>query len=162
MSAAFEQVRPYFLVAATGLLAGGFYLVYFRKEACAPGTACAVPNPKLKRFNRAMLWIATVAVGAFALFPNYAGLLLADTTSPQAVAGLPAVTLDIDGMTCEACAVHVQKALAAVPGVASALVVYADGKARVVIDSASSPSHDALVAAVEKAGYKASVDAEER
>lgn len=159
VSAAFERVRPFFLAAAAVLLSVGFYFVYFRKEACAPGTACAVPNPKLKRFNQVMLWIATAVVVAFAFFPNYVGYLLADNSAAETVEGLPTLTLDIHGMTCEACATHIQQALREVPGVRSASIVYAEGQARVVTDPEAPPSVSALVEAVKKAGYRASVPA---
>lgn len=157
VSATFEKARPAFSVAAFGLLGLGFYLSYFRKEACAPGAACAVPNRKLQRFNRAMLWVATVFVLAFALFPSYAGFLLAENAPAAAVDGsaqLPTVTLGIEGMSCEACAVHIQKGLSGVPGVRSASVDYEKARARVSVDPASPPSREALVKAVEQAGYQ--------
>jgi copper chaperone CopZ len=155
-SAAFEQVRPFFLAVAAILLGVGFYLTYFRKEACAPGAECAPPNPKLRRFNRAMLWIAMAVVFAAALFPNYVGLLLANTD--QAVVAdesLSSVTLKIEGMTCEVCATQVQEELAKVPGVKQASVHYADGKALLTFDSSSPPSENALLEAVHRAGYRA-------
>ena len=63
--------------------------------------------------------------------------------------------LHVTGMTCKACATHVEKALLAVPGVRDAQVSYRDAMARVsatqAVDSVS------LAAAVEAAGYSASV-----
>jgi len=157
-SAAFEKVRPFFLVVAAVLLGVGFYLTYFRKEACAPGSECALPNPKLRRFNRAMLWIATVVVVAVALFPNYVGIVLGNTNQAAVEnAGLQSLTLKVEGMTCEACTTAIQKELAKVPGVRQASVRYADGQAVVTFDPASPPSQNALLEAVEKAGYKATL-----
>jgi len=157
VSSWFERSRPLLLGVAGLLLAGGFYLAYFRREACAPGSSCAVPNVRLRRLNRAMLWVATVLVLAFAFFPSYAGLLLAEnsaTASKESVAGLTTLTLGIEGMSCEACSVHIEKRLAGVPGVRSASVSYAEKQAKVSIDPASPPSQEALTKAVEKAGYK--------
>jgi hypothetical protein len=54
-----EAYRPHLLGATGLLLASGFYLVYFRKAKCGPGEACAVPNPRLRRFNKITLWVAT-------------------------------------------------------------------------------------------------------
>jgi hypothetical protein len=51
----FDAYRPHLLASTAILMAVGFYLVYFRKEECAPGSACAVPNRRLTRFNKAML-----------------------------------------------------------------------------------------------------------
>ncbi len=82
VSAAFEKWRPLFLVATALFLAAGFYFAYFRKEQCAPGSACAVPNPKFRRLNRSMLWVATIVVLGFALFPNYATSLVGASGEP--------------------------------------------------------------------------------
>ncbi|MCI0457336.1 MAG: cation transporter [Gemmataceae bacterium] len=160
VSATFAQVRPFFLLAAAVLLATGFYLTYVRKQVCAPGSACAVPNPKLRRFNQVMLWVATVLVLAFALFPNYVGSLLGDGRARDAAedaARSALVHLSIQGMTCEACAVRIEQSLKEVPGVRQATVSYAAGRARVMIDPTAPPSDAALLKAVEKAGYEATV-----
>lgn len=157
VSSWFERARPLLLGVAGLLLAVGFYLAYFRREVCAPGSSCAVPNGKLRRLNRAMLWVATVLVVAFAFFPSYAGLLVAENppaAAKESVAGLPTVTLGIEGMSCEACSVHIEKGLREVPGVRSASVSYAEKRAKVSIDPASPPSQEALTKAVEDAGYK--------
>jgi copper chaperone CopZ len=154
VSATFERFRPLMLGVTAVLLGAGFYLVYFRKEKCAPGQACSAPNPKLQRLNRAMLWVATVAVVAFAAFPKYAGLFAEDASSlPVDASNAPTVSLDIEGMTCEACASHIQKELVAVPGVVGAAVDYAGAKATVAVESSSPPPMDALVEAVKAAGY---------
>lgn len=62
-------------------------------------------------------------------------------------------TLDIAGMTCDACARHVERALRAVPGVDSADVSYSQGAARVT--AASTLKADTLAGAVAAAGYRA-------
>jgi P-type Cu+ transporter len=71
---------------------------------------------------------------------------------------------EISGMTCAACAMRVEKALAKVPGVARASVNLATEKATVSLaaegDGASSRI-DALIAAVTKAGYQATPVVEE-
>lgn len=156
VSTGFEAVRPYFLVLAAVLLAAGFYFAYFRRNAaCQPGSACAVPKTKLARFNRGMLWIATVAVLAFALFPNYFGLLASSgLESGQQLEG-PKMTLAIDGMDCEACSVGIAKSLGKVHGVVDAVVAYPEGRAVVAYDDQSPPSADALVQAVLDAGFDA-------
>ncbi|MCX7887019.1 MAG: cation transporter, partial [Verrucomicrobiae bacterium] len=64
------------------------------------------------------------------------------------------LTLHIEGMTCARCAEHVQKALAAVPGVVSAHVNFITKQAVLRVADPAPPTA-ALIAAVEKAGYKA-------
>ncbi|WP_297899559.1 cation transporter, partial [Metallibacterium sp.] len=61
--------------------------------------------------------------------------------------------LAIGGMTCNACAAHVRKALEAVPGVQSAQVSYAQGMAEVRADAGV--AFAVMAAAVAEAGYSA-------
>ncbi|MBH9576210.1 heavy metal translocating P-type ATPase [Inhella proteolytica] len=68
---------------------------------------------------------------------------------PLPATGLPTLRLPIEGMTCASCVLHVEKALAAVPGVQSVSVNLATESAEVQGQAAQA----ALVAAVEKAGY---------
>jgi mercuric reductase len=62
-------------------------------------------------------------------------------------------TLNITGMTCAACAVHLKEALENVPGVRSAEVSYAQGSA--TLAAAAGTSTDALLSAVAGLGYRA-------
>jgi len=154
-AAFFERYRLLFLVAAALLLAVGFYLNYFRKVRCGPDESCARPNPKLRRFNRGMLWFSTILVLAFALFPNYVGLLFgAQNTSAETVAvSTEAWTLRIDGMTCTGCEAAVTTALSAVPGVLDSKASYDDGTATITIDRESPPPRMALSLAIAGIGY---------
>ncbi|MCU0912485.1 MAG: copper ion binding protein, partial [Rhodobacteraceae bacterium] len=61
------------------------------------------------------------------------------------------VTLPVEGMTCASCVGRVEKALAAVPGVAGAAVNLAAERAEVRLDRPVTRAD--LIAAVEKAGY---------
>lgn len=62
-------------------------------------------------------------------------------------------TLTIDGMSCEHCVSHVESALQGVGGVQSAEVSLEGGTARV--DLSEDVATDALVQAVQEAGYDA-------
>ena len=82
---------------------------------------------------------------------------MTDLATPDSAAQTHA-ELDISGMTCAACAMRVEKALAKVPGVASASVNLATEKATVSLSGGGTgegTGMDALVAAVTKAGYQA-------
>ncbi|MGF6773904.1 Cu+-exporting ATPase [Paraburkholderia sp. GAS199] len=68
-------------------------------------------------------------------------------------ASSPLAEIDIGGMTCASCAMRVEKALAKVPGVASASVNLATDTASV----AGTADSGALVDAVRKAGYEATL-----
>ena len=73
------------------------------------------------------------------------------TTSPDELT----LSLDIDGMTCASCVGRVEKTLKRVPGVQAATVNLASERAEVTVARGTTPQ--ALVAAVEKAGYAAHV-----
>lgn len=68
-------------------------------------------------------------------------------------------TLDVQGMTCDNCRRHVEEALKGVPGVSAASVDLLFRRAKVSYD-AEKTSLDAMVRAVEEAGYSASAKEE--
>ena len=158
ISAWFEHYRWFFLGITTILLGLGFYFVYFRTPRCAPGAGCATPNRKMQRFNRTMLWVATVFVLASASFPKYVGFLLpkgSPITSVRDGAELKTVTFGIAGMTCEACTIPLRNELVKVPGVLDIVVSYDDGTAQIGFDPADPPSAEVLSEIVSKVGYQA-------
>jgi mercuric reductase len=63
------------------------------------------------------------------------------------------ITLQIEGMTCDSCAVHAQQALERVPGVRLASVSYPQRQAEIEVDTGV--GLDPLVAAVAALGYRA-------
>ena len=73
LSAAFWAVRPWLLIGAAILLAAGFYSAYRRQPCC---------TAKSTRFSRALVWMATASVLAFALFPLYAEILMGPIEGP--------------------------------------------------------------------------------
>ena len=60
-------------------------------------------------------------------------------------------TLKIEGMMCDHCVMHVQKALAAIPGVQEANVSLENQSAKVIIDPIV--ADETLKTAIEEAGY---------
>ncbi len=66
-----------------------------------------------------------------------------------------AVHMAIEGMTCDHCAVTIERALAKVPGVERVVVSFPEKRARI---EAPQVDPQTLVRAVEKAGYQAQVD----
>ncbi|MDQ3414533.1 MAG: cation transporter, partial [Verrucomicrobiota bacterium] len=172
------QYRPLFLGVTFAFLAAAFYFAYrprrhvadapaseAGKDACsavpAESATCCPPAGSagwtLQKFNRGMLWAVTAVVLAFAFFPNYVGALIGNPSLTSAEAAQGSVVLPIDGMTCEACAVHIQANLAKVPGVTRAVVSYKDKNA--VVMAGPGVRREALVEAVEAAGYRVSAPA---
>ena len=71
----FEPYRPYFLAITFALLGTGFYFTYRNPRVSASATsgadaaACDCPAPRTNRAGRIMLWVATVLVVGFLIFP---------------------------------------------------------------------------------------------
>lgn len=68
-----------------------------------------------------------------------------------AVAASPATSFQVEGMTCASCVARVEKAIRAVPGVASANVNLATERA--TVEFAGKPDPSGVIAAIAKAGY---------
>jgi len=156
----FASARPYLLVAAVLALAFGFYRAYFRREACAPGEACA--TKPASRATRLSLWLASVAVLVFALSPYYVGTLaqhLGTNKNAAAVDSASAAqpanaheTFKVSGMTCAGCETTIRLALEQTPGVRRAEVSYDRGEAVVEYDP-NVTTADKLCAAINETGY---------
>ena len=73
------------------------------------------------------------------------------TREPAAPSGPGKLDFEVEGMTCGSCAVRIERVLGRQPGVASAQVNFATGKARVAPDGAVDVGD--LQAAVERIGY---------
>jgi mercuric ion transport protein len=176
---AFESARPYLMAGSVLLLAVGYYRTYFRRsETCAPGEACA--TKPTSRVNRVGLWVASIAVLAFAMTPYFAGSLaarlgdrkavseqlqqedccVADRPAPATASLAPAApssdtttaTLKVTGMTCAGCEVGIRLALEQTPGVRRAEVSYERGEAAVEYDPKTT-TPDKLREAIKQAGY---------
>jgi len=80
------------------------------------------------------------------------GIVVILTLAAAAWASPKTVTLNVPGMTCEACPITVKKALQKVPGVSKIDVVYEKKQVVVTFDD-SKTNTDTLVKATTNAGY---------
>ncbi len=80
------------------------------------------------------------------------GVVAAVALTAPAWASPQTVTLNVSGMTCEACPITVKKALQKVPGVSKIDVLYEKKQVVVTFDD-SKTNTDALVKATTNAGY---------
>lgn len=154
----FEVYRPYLMAVAVCSLGFGFYRIYFRRQQCRPGSACAAPNRRLRVLSQVTLWTATALVAAFVFFPNYVGYVLGSPTPSSARtddAGLVRVEFQIAGMTCEGCATRLHGALVELPGVQAAEVDFATKTAIVRFDPLEPVASDRVIEAVRAVGFSA-------
>lgn len=170
VSAFFAPLRPWFLCVAFGIVGWRLVVLYRPRRSDGAGACCerapeagAACAPAGLRRERAITWAVVVFISAFAASPHLLAFLpfrterTAEPATSAAVSVAPAVEvcLTIDGMTCAACARHIEKALAEVPGVVAARVDMDRAEACLVLDDRTPPSSEGLVAAVEAAGYRA-------
>ena len=157
VAAALAPLRPWFLGLTAILLTIGFYFAYRQRpaEACAPGQACTRPANQTQQ--RVALWAVTVLAVALATYPSWgARLTAARATTAVGQAENAVVVLDIQGMTCTACAGEIERELRQVPGVVRAEVSFEQRRAEIALSTAG-PKTAPLIGAVEKAGYHATV-----
>lgn len=153
----FERYRPLFLGASVLLLGVGFYVVYARPRRCVPDGTCTVPSTRALRLNKVLLWTSAALVTAFALFPHYATSLLGGP-SRAGHASVESYDLEfaVHGMTCEACALTLERELGALEGVVEVWVSYDQGLAKLNFrDGVPPPSPEEVAAVVERHGYRA-------
>ena len=148
---AIEPYRPVFIVIALGFLAYAFYKVHAKPkaEACDIESYCA--NPKSDRVNKVILWIVTFIIIGLFIFPNILPYFQR-TESVATTAQTERIVLQVDNMTCAACAVIVSKSLKAVDGVVDATVSFEEKTAIVRYDPRKSGIED-LIKASTNAGY---------
>lgn len=175
LAAKFQESRPVLLPLTFALLGMAFYFTYLKPRAVAAESSgiekarCTTPGPQedeahccpqevakgfaINKLNKVMLWVVTVFVPAFALFPNYVGFLLSANGTAQVRTDTDRVEwrMTIKGMTCQGCAAHIQAKLIKVPGVWEAKVDYEQGSA--LITATPEVNETVLRRTVELAGY---------
>lgn len=153
--AAFERYRPILLTATFLLLGVAFYFAYCKRpiaDDCC-GTSDAKPA-RLRSMNHVMLWIVTALAATFAFFPSYVGVIIGGQPVGEVPAGHRTMMFAIDGMTCEACAVTLEKALGQIEGVATVRVDYDHKHAILAIpEGHATVSEAAILERIESAGY---------
>lgn len=154
-----EPFRPYFIALTVGVL--GFAWYKKLKPRPADDCGCAVNEKPSLLQSKGFLGVVTVLAAALLAFPYYGARLY-----PTAAAPVSAVTTTttgaapvwqtasyrIGGMTCEACAKHVEHAVQQLPGVQAVTVSYDQGTAQVRFDAVKSPAAQ-VAQAINGTGY---------
>lgn len=79
LASRFEPLRPYFTVLTLALLAVGFFTVYGRRTRATAGVCeadgrCA--NPRARRRDKLVLWVATMVALLVLTFPQWSLLFV--------------------------------------------------------------------------------------
>ncbi len=164
-ASAFETLRPYLLVLAFAALGFSFYRIYFRREECAETDVCA--TKPIGKVNQLFLWTGVLVILTFAFAPYYTDYLAAAVTNPQQPSinrAMPAfsetespanktVVIEVEGMTCESCAAHINETLKKLKGVVSAEANYPKKNVTVVFNP-KQITLEQIKRAIDEIGYK--------
>jgi copper chaperone CopZ len=151
-----EPARPYLIGLSVAVLAFAWYLKL--KPAKANDIDCNCETTKKASFLQSKTFLTIVTVFAILMmtFPLYAKVFY---PKPKALATLAVVDnkqqvkFTIQGMTCEACEVHVNNELSKVTGVLAYKTSYATRSSLVSFDK-SKVDAKTIEAAINKTGYK--------
>jgi copper chaperone CopZ len=154
---AFETYRPYFIGLTAILLGVAFYMTYRKREVKCEDGSCKIESAG--KWNKIGVWSATIIAALAIAYPYLAATPAAKTNA--AFAPKATVVLEVKGMTCTACASHIQTALSEVKGVHRASVEYETGKGVVEYDPAL-VQPEALLKRVDETGYKATLARENK
>jgi copper chaperone CopZ len=131
-------------------LAAGFWFAYRPSRALDD---CGCGTPESRRWSRVGLWLSTVLIIGIAGYP----LVFDATASVHGLArGVAETKLHVTGMDCKACTKSLAKRRSRVPGVATVEVDY-DHELAVITHDGAHDLSTALIAAVEAAGYEATI-----
>ncbi len=151
--AVFEKFRPYFIGVTAIFLSAAFYMTYRKREVKCEDGSCKIEGTG--KWNKIGVWSATIIAALAISYPYLAAKSSAATNA--AFAPKATVVLEVKGMTCTACASHIQTALSEVKGVHRASVEYETGKGVVEYDPALVGPPEALIQRVDETGYKATI-----
>jgi copper chaperone CopZ len=154
---AFETYRPYFIGLTAILLGVAFYMTYRKREVKCEDGSCKIQGAG--KWNKIGVWSATFIAALAISYPYLAAKPSA--TANAAFAPKATVVLEVKGMTCTACASHIQTALSEVKGVHRASVEYEAGKGVVEYDPAL-VQPEALIKRIDETGYKATLARENK
>ncbi|GAB2960530.1 hypothetical protein GCM10027048_30360 [Hymenobacter coalescens] len=139
-----EPLRPYLVALTVCVLCFAWYQQYKPASVEVDGCGCSEPMKKPLLQSRGFLAAVTAVAVILLTFPYYgAHLYPANDSMPAATIVNPVwktASYRIGGMTCEACARHVEHDVQQVPGVQSVRVSYDQGTAQVRFDPAVTPA----------------------
>lgn len=152
-----EPFRPYFILLSVSVL--GF--AWYRQLKPRPADECCAVGGKPSRLqSKGFLGVVTVLAALLVTIPYYGARPYPAPSGPGPVAATrdaapvwQTANFCIGGMTCEACAKHVEHAVQQLPGVQAVTVSYNQGTAQVRFDAAKSPV-GRVAQAINGTGYR--------
>lgn len=133
-----EPARPYLIGLTVSVLGFAWYQQLKSRPAGEPTCACEADERKPFTQTRTFLGLITVFAALMLAFPAYAHLFYPAPSQPEALLVQPAApqttAFQIQGMTCQGCATHVEHAVNQLPGIIRVEASYEAASARVSFD----------------------------
>ncbi|WP_445736743.1 mercuric transport protein MerTP [Mariniflexile sp.] len=150
-----EPFRPYLIGLA--VLAIGFAWYSYLKQKNADDCGCEV-DAKPKWFQTKGFLIGITLFAAVSIsFPYYAHIFYPNNNNKEVAvvseANVETLNFDIEGMTCNGCAAHVENEVNKLSGIISVTASYENENATVTFDKSKTSKED-IVKAINSTGYK--------
>uniref|UniRef100_UPI0040480553 mercuric transport protein MerTP n=1 Tax=Mariniflexile sp. TaxID=1979402 RepID=UPI0040480553 len=150
-----EPFRPYLIGLA--VLAIGFAWYSYLKQKNADDCGCEV-DAKPKWFQTKGFLIGITLFAAVSIsFPYYAHIFYPNNNNKEVAvvseANVETLNFDIEGMTCNGCAAHVENEVNKLSGIISVTASYENENATVTFDKSKTTKED-IVKAINGTGYK--------
>ena len=149
-----EPLRPYLVVVAVVAIGYAWYAHLKPKEADDCG--CEIEKPKFYQ-KRSFLIGMTLFAAVSITIPYYSFIFFPDNAKNVVVSdvsNLQEIEVQIEGMTCDACQLHVDQAVNELNGIVKVESSYADGKAIVEFDKTQTTVEE-IEGAINSTGYTA-------
>ncbi len=140
-----EPLRPYLVALTVGVLGFAWYQLLRPAPAAADGCGCSLPGKPSLMQSHGFLASVTVLAGLLLAFPYYSARFY-PAAAPKPLVATSATPVwqtssyRIGGMTCEACARHVEHDVEQLLGVQSVHVSYEQGTAQVRFNPEVTPA----------------------
>ncbi|WP_445738051.1 mercuric transport protein MerTP [Mariniflexile sp.] len=149
-----EPLRPY-LIGLAVLAIGYAWYSYLRTKKVDD---CCEVDAKPKWYQTKGFLIGITLFAAVSIsFPYYAHIFYPNTTNKEVVvvseANVETLNFDIEGMTCNGCAAHVENEVNKLSGIISVTASYDNENATVTFDKSKTTEED-IVKAINGTGYK--------
>jgi len=149
-----EPFRPYLIGLAVLAIGYAWYSYLKTKKA----EDCCEVDAKPKWFQTKGFLIGITLFAAISIsFPYYAHVFYPNTNNKEVVvvseANMETLNFDIEGMTCNGCAAHVENEVNKLSGIISVTASYDNENATVTFDKSKTTKED-IIKAINGTGYK--------
>lgn len=130
-----EPLRPYLIVLAVVAISYAWYNHLKTKKA--DDCVCEIEKPKFYRTKSFLVGITLFAALSIT-FPYYSGIFYPNSKQEVVISdnsNILKTTINIDGMTCDACQHHVNQVVNNLPGIVSVNSSYEKGNTEVAFDN---------------------------